>query len=102
MIGRKKLGTTYTKSPADNVKAWTMINLGKICFAVFTSILYLALLFLGIAIALFLGREVAGLWENENVTTMGVYRGPIGIILQVVGVIGVILYVFRDAHKVKK
>lgn len=102
MIRRKKLGTTYTKSPADNVKAWCMINLGKIVFAIFMSILYLLLLILGIAIVGFLGTEVATVWEEKEFVTMDVYRGPIGIILQVVGVIFVILYVFRDAHKVKK
>lgn len=102
MPRRKKLGTTYTKSPADNVKTWSMINLGKIFFAIFMSILYLFLLGVGIAIVGFLGTNVATVWEPDEFITMEIYQGPIGIILQVVGIIFVLLYVFRDTHKVKK
>jgi hypothetical protein len=102
MLRRKKLGTTYTKSPADNVKSWGMINLGKIFFAIFTSITSLLLLLLGFAIVGFLGTEVATVWEPNEFNTMKEYRGPLGIILQVITVIGVILFVFRDAHKVKQ
>ena len=102
IIRRKRLGTTYTKSPADNTKAWMMINLGKIIFACIASVAYLIILYLGVGIVGLLGRDVAGVWDEKDFVTADVYLGPIGLILKVVGIILLLLYVFRDAHKVKK
>ena len=102
IIRRKKLGTTYTKSPVDNLKAWLMINLGKIIFTIFISICYLGLLYVGIGVVRFLGTEVAGVFDKTNYTTADFYQGPYGLLLKVVGLIGIVLYVFKDAHHVKK
>jgi len=102
IIRRKRLGTTYTKSPADNTKAWMMINLGKIVFAFFGTLAYLIILYVGIGIVGLLGRDVAGVWDDKDFVTADVYQGPIGLILKVVGVILLLIYIFRDAHQVKK
>ena len=102
IIRRQKLGTTYTKSPADNAKTWMMINLGKIIFTFCATIAYLMLLYLGIAIVGFLGTEVATVWEDGEFNTPEVYQSAIGTLLKVVGIVFLILYIFRDAHKVKK
>ena len=102
IIRRQKLGTTYTKSPADNVKTWMMINLGKIIFTFFATIAYLIILYIGIGIVGFLGTEVATVWEDGEFNSPEVYQSALGTLLKVVGVILLILYIFRDAHKVKK
>ena len=102
IIRRKKLGTTYTKSPADNTKAWITINLGKIVFTCFATVAYLIVLYISIGIVGFLGTEVASVWEPGEFNAGEVFQGPMGTILKVVGIIGLILFIFRDAHKVKK
>ncbi len=102
IIRRQKLGTTYTKSPVDNTKTWMMINLGKIIFTFFATIAYLIILYIGIGIVGFLGTEVASVWEDGEFSSPEIYQSPLGTLLKVVGVICLILYVFRDAHQVKK
>jgi hypothetical protein len=101
-IRRKKLGTTYTKCPADMTKAWFVVNLGKIIFSFFISIAYLFLLYGGIGIVGFIGRDVACVWDDNDFVTADVYSGPLGLILKVIGLVFIFLYVFRDAHQVKK
>ncbi len=102
IIKRQKLGTTYTKAPADNTKTWIMINLGKILFAFFGSIAYLIILYLGIGIVGFLGTDVATIWEEGEFNSSEVFQSAIGTLLKVVGILLLLLYIFRDAHKVKK
>ena len=102
IIRRQKLGSTYTKSPADNTKAWIIINLSKIIFTVFATIAYLIVLYVGIGIVGFIGTEVATVWEEGEFVTSEVYQSALGTLLKVVGILFLIIYIFRDAHKVKK
>ena len=102
MIRRRKLGNTYTKSPAQQTKAWFVVNLGKIFFTFFMTIGYLILLYVGVGIVGFIGRDVATVWTAEEFVTADVYNGPVVLIIKVVGVIFVIMYVFRDAKGIKK
>jgi hypothetical protein len=94
MIRRQKLGNTYTKSPSDNVRSWFVINLSKICFTIFISIAYLIVLYVIIGVVRFLGTEVAGVWED--VDYRDIYAGPYGIFFKIVGIVFIIVYVFRD------
>ena len=102
IIKRQKLGTTYTKSPADNTKAWMIINLSKIIFTAFATIAYLIFLYIGIGIVGFLGTDVATVWQEGEFVTAEVYQSATGTLLKVIGVIFLIFYIFKDAHKVKR
>ena len=102
MIKRQKLGTTYTKSPADNTKAWIIINLSKIIFTFFATIAYFIVLYIGIGIVGFLGTDVANVWKEGEFVTADVYQSSVGLVLKALGILFLILYIFRDAHKVKK
>ena len=94
MIRRRRLGNTYTKSPADNLKAWTMANLNKIVFTFIISLCYLGVLWVMIKIVIFLAVNVAEVWEDVNVND--VYAGPYGIFFKIIGLIGILIYVFND------
>lgn len=94
MIRRKRLGTTYTKSPADNTKSWLMANLNKIVFTFFISLCYLGLLWVAIKIVIFLAVNVAEVWEDVNVND--IYAGPYGMFFKIVGIVAIIIYVFKD------
>ena len=102
IIRRQRLGSTYTKSPADNTKAWMIINLSKIIFTVVATIAYLIFLYIGIGIVGFIGTEVATVWEEGEFVTSEVYQGALGTLLKVVGILFLFIYIFKDAHKVKK
>lgn len=94
MIRRKRLGTTYTKSPAQETKAWTMANMNKIVFSIIISFCWLGILWVGIKIVIFLAVNVGEVWEDMNVND--VYAGPYGVFFKIIGIIGIILYVFKD------
>lgn len=94
MIRRRKLGNTYTKSPFDNVKSWFVVNLSKIFFTIFIGIMYLIILYVIIGVVVFLGKEVATVWED--VIAKDVYDGPYGIFFKIIGLVAIIVYVFRD------
>lgn len=96
MIKRRKIGNTYTKSPSKGVKAWFMINLNKIFFSIFIGICYLGILWLMIKIVIFLGVNVAEVWEEGDVVVDDVYAGPYGMFFKIIGLVGIIFYVFRD------
>ena len=96
MIRRRRLGNTYTKSPANNVKAWLMINLNKIVFTIFISLCYMAVLWVMIKIVVFLGVNVAEVWEEGDISVNDVYAGPYGIFFKIIGIIAILVYVFRD------
>ena len=94
MIRRQRLGNTYTKSPVDNVRAWFVVNLSKIVFTIFISVIYLIVLYVMIGVVIFLGVNVAVIWEDVNCAD--VYAGPYGLFFKIVGIVGIIVYVFRD------
>ncbi len=97
MIRRQRLGTTYTKSPADNTRAWVAANLNKIVFSIILCLCYMGILFIAIKIVIFLAVHVGQVWED--VDAGDVYTGPYGIFLKIIGVIAIIFYVFNDKPK---
>lgn len=94
MIRRQKLGTTYTKSPADNTREWFVVNLSKILFTIFITVIYLFILYVMMGVVMFIGVEAAGVWED--VSYKDVYNGPVGILLKIIGFIFILMYVFND------
>lgn len=94
MIRRKRLGTTYTKSPAQETKAWTAANLNKIVFSIIISLCWLGILYIGIKIVIFLAVNVGEVWEDINAGD--VYAGPYGMFFKIVGIVGILFYVFKD------
>lgn len=96
MIKRQRLGNTYTRSPADETKAWFAVNLNKIFFTLFISLCYFGILWVGIKIVVFLGVNVATVWEAGDIDVNEVYAGPYGILFKILGVLGILIYVFKD------
>lgn len=95
MIKRRRLGATYTRSPAQNVQTSLTGNFSKLLFTIFICIVYLAVLYVGVGVVRFLGTEVAEIWDRE-LTTLDIYSNPYCIPLKVGGILFIIIYVFRD------
>ena len=93
-IKRRRLSSSYTKSPAQQVKAWFAINLGKIFFTIFITALYLVILYVLMGVVIFLAQNVGNTWHDVDYKEA--YSGPYGILLKVIGIIAIIFYVFRD------
>ena len=94
LIKRQRLGTTYTKSPAQNVQTWLAVNLGNIFFTIFIMIAYLIVLYVIIMVLVFIAQEVGNTWHDINYNEA--YTGPYGLLLKVIGFVLIILYVFKD------
>ncbi len=94
LIKRRRLGTTYTKSPAQNTQAWFAVNLGKIFFTIFIMISYLIILYVLMGVVIFLAQEVGDAWHDINYKDA--YQGPYGLLLKVTGLVLIVLYVFKD------
>jgi len=96
MVKRRKIGTTYTKSPSDHVQTWLNENFSKLVFGVIWSIGYLIVLFVFTAVFKLLGTDIAGWWDPEEVSTINLYNSVYCLPLKILGVIGVFVYVFKD------
>ena len=94
IIKRRRLGSTYEKSPAQNTKLWFAINLGKIFFTIFITIAYLIILYVMTGVVIFIAQEVGDVWKDVDYADA--YNGPYGLLLKVGGVLGILLYVFKD------
>ena len=94
LIKRQRLGTTYTKSPAQNVQAWFAVNLGKIFFTIFIMVSYLIVLYVVVGVVIFIAQEVGDTWHDVNYNEA--YTGPYGLLMKVIGFVLIILYVFKD------
>ena len=94
LIKRRRLGKTYTRSPAQKTQAWLAINLGNIIFTIVITIVYFIVLYVITVGVVFMAQEVADTWHDA--TCGEVYNGPYGFLLKVIGMILIALYVFRD------
>ena len=92
---RCKLGTTYTKSPAQRIGEWARNNLTNFIFAVVWSLGFHVVLFVVICVIRLLGTEIAGWWGEEK-TAWIIFNSPEVLPIRVIGVIGCFIYVFRD------
>ena len=92
---RKKIGSSYVKSPAQQIHAAFESNLSKIIFTILICIGYLAVLWVFVGVVKFLGSEIGSIWEKDMpVSTL--YNNPICLPIKIGGIIGIIYYVFRD------
>ena len=95
MIKRRRLGATYTRSPAQNVQTSLSGNFSKLLFSIFICIVYLGVLYVAVGVVRLLGTEVAEIWDRE-VSVLEIYNNPYCIPVKVGGIIFIIIYVFRD------
>ncbi len=95
MFKRRRLGTTYTRSPAQNVQTSLSGNFSKLLFAILICIVYLAVLYVAVGVVRFLGTEIAEIWDRD-ITVLEIYNNPYCIPVKVGGIIFIIIYVFRD------
>jgi len=95
MINRRRLGATYTRSPAQNVQTSMTGNFSKLLFTIFICIAYLGVLYVAVGVVRFLGAELGEMWDKE-ITVLEIYNNPYCIPLKVGGILFIIIYVFRD------
>ena len=95
MFKRRRLGATYTRSPAQNVHASLTGNISKLLFAILICIAYLGVLYALVGVVRFLGTEVAEIWDRET-TVLDIYNSPYCLPFKIGGIIFIIFYVFRD------
>ncbi len=95
MPKRKKMGSSYIQSPAQNVQHKLESNMSKIAFTFFICVAYLFILYVFVGILKFLGSEMSDMWEKDMpVSTL--YNSPYCLPFKIGGIIGIILYVFRN------
>lgn len=95
MTMRRRLGTVYVKSPAQLFEKWITENFFKVIMAILCSVLWLFVLYCFVGIVRFLGVNLAHIWD-ETVTLSWIYNHPFCVPFKVIGVIFMVLYVFRD------
>ena len=95
MIKRCRLSTTYTRSPAQNVRNSLSGNFSKLLFTIFICVAYLAILYVAVGVVRFLGTEITEIWDRE-ITVLEIYNSPYCIPVKIGGVLFIIIYVFRD------
>ncbi|HBC86747.1 MAG TPA: hypothetical protein DCZ94_07330 [Lentisphaeria bacterium] len=91
---RRKLGTTYTRSPAQNVQTAMAGNFSKVVFTIFIIITYLVILYVVVGIIRFLGTEFGNMPQETRVIDL--YNSPYNFPVKVAGIVFIIFYVFRD------
>jgi hypothetical protein len=96
-VRRRRLGPSYTKSPAQLMEKWFVDNVSKIMFAVLISFLWLGILFVLIGVVRFVGAEVGEVAMMKEVTAWGAFTHPYTFPIQVIGIALVWVYVFRDS-----
>ncbi len=94
MFKRRKLGSTYIRSPAQNVQTAMAGNASKVFFAIFMCILYLAILFVLVGIVRFLCTEFGNM--DPNTTVISIYNTAYCLPLKIGGIVFILFYVFRD------
>ena len=96
MPKRKKMGSSYIQSPAQNVQHKLESNMSKIAFTFFICIAYLLILYVFVGVVRFLGAEVGDMWDKDRPLSE-LYNSPYCLPFKIGGIIGIILYVFRNA-----
>ncbi len=94
MIKRRRLGSTYTRSPAQNVQTAMAGNFSKVLFTIFIIIVYLGVVFMVTGIVKFLGTEFGNMPPETR--TIDLYKSTYCFPVKVIGIIIIIIYVFRD------
>lgn len=94
MIKRRRLGTVYTKSPAQNVEKWLIDNFTKLLFSIFISIMWMGILYVLIGVVNFLGSQMGELWEKD-LPVSTIYNHPVALPVKIIGILFIFWYVFR-------
>lgn len=96
-IRRCRLGASYIKSPAQNVKKWIIDNMSKIIFACFISLLWLGILFTLIGVVRFVGGNVGEVESFKSASTLEIFNHPFAFPVKIIGIALIWIYVFRDS-----
>lgn len=93
---RRKLGTIYTKSPAQKVEHWLITNISKIIFAIISGIIWMVIYYVFVGIFRFLSDSLMH-WEGySEITTFQLYMDPKFMWGNMIGVVCVFFFVLRD------
>ena len=83
------------QSPAQDIQHKLENNTSKILFTIFICIVYLCALYVFVGIVTFLGAEVGDMWDKDR-SVSELYNSPYCLPFKIGGIIGIILYVFRN------
>lgn len=97
---RCKLGSSITKSPAQEIKRWALNNISRILFMILASILWLLVLYAIVGVVTFVAVNVAEVWPKET-PAVAIYNAPYMAIVKVVGAILASIYVFNSTKRSK-
>ncbi len=97
-LKRRKLGTVYTRSPAQLAYKWGVDNTSKIIFAVIGCVIWMAVLYILIGVVNFVGGNVAEVWAKD-LPTANIFNHPYVVPVKIIGAVLVFLHVFRDRNK---
>jgi hypothetical protein len=100
MIKRRRLGPVYELSPAQQTKNWLLERVFKVISIIVIWIIWLGVYYVFTGIYRFLSINLMQ-W-NEPRSTVEIMRGPTANIIIIVGMIAIVLYVFRDPLRKKK
>lgn len=95
---RRRIGPPYEKAPYEKVNEAVIQNLAKIIFSAIASVVWLFVLYLIINMVNFLGTEVTQSIDT-GISAMDMHKHPYCFPVKVIGVILLVLYIFRDKLK---
>lgn len=96
LIKRRKLGTVYATSPAQEVQRWLIDNISKIVFAICAGLIWMLVFYFVTGIIRFLGVKIATWQDWETMTAWDLYTTPKFMWANVIGIIVVMVLVLRD------
>ena len=97
-LKRRRMGTVYTRSPAQLAYKWAVDNTSKIIFSLIGCVIWMAVLYTFVGVVNFVGGNVAELWERD-LPLEHLYNHPYLAPVKIIGAVLVFLYVFRDKNK---
>lgn len=100
MIKRRRLGTVYELTPAQQLRNWAGENSGRFVFSLALGLVWIGAYYVILGIVAFLLVNIQQV--EKDVTAQTLIQAPASSVIIIVGMIVISLYVFRDAGGRKK
>lgn len=100
-IQRCRLGSSITKSPAQEMQRWTVNNIARILFGIAACVVWFGLVYFGSSFTVFLGTNIAGFWKKGSITAMEVFNMPITGMVKIAGCIAIFIYIIHSTRQAK-
>lgn len=100
MPQRRKLGTVYEQTPAQQLRNWIGENSGRFVFCIVLGIVWIGVYYVVLGIVAFLLVNIQQV--EKEVSAQSLIQTPASSAIIIVGTILISLYVFRDSGGRKK